>query len=156
MKKYRKKKCTESQQLNSSMQDGPTGEMKNRQLKENNAGRKRAIAKELSRRFREKKRFNVLKSVHHVVHDSQIPGPSHENPPLVLRNQRTTIHDSQIAGTSTNMSISLVVRNNLKKYTHWRKSFVTIKRRKSARARRGKFITIRRSNVRITYSQCTM
>ena len=64
--------------------------------------------------FREKKRLNVLKSVHHVVHDSQIPGPSHETPPVVLRNQGTTIHDSQIAGTSTNMSISLVVRNDSK------------------------------------------
>ena len=88
--------------------------MKNKQVKENNAERKRAMAKELSRRFREKKRLNVLKSVHHVVHDSQIPGPLHENPPFVLRNQRTTIHDSQIAGTSTNMSISLVVRNDSK------------------------------------------
>ena len=27
VKKYRKKKCTESQQLNSSMQDNPTGEI---------------------------------------------------------------------------------------------------------------------------------
>ena len=61
--------------------------------------------------FREKKRLNVLKSVLRVVHDSQIPGPSHENPPLVLIIQRTTIHDSQIAGTSTHMSISLVVRD---------------------------------------------
>ena len=67
MKKYRKKKCTESQQLNSSMQDDPTEEMQNKQVKENNAERKRAMAKEHSRRFREKKRLNVLKSVHHVV-----------------------------------------------------------------------------------------
>ena len=53
-----------------------------------------------------------------MVHDSQIPGPSHENPPLVLRNQQTTIHDTQIAGTSTNISISHVVHNDSKKYNH--------------------------------------
>ena len=68
MKKYRKKKCTESQHQNSSMQDDPTAEMKNKQVKENNAEPKRAMAKERARRFREKKILNALKSVHHVVH----------------------------------------------------------------------------------------
>jgi hypothetical protein len=124
------------------MQDDPTGEMKNKQVKENNINNKwvahnvpgldikfsedyatykikwgkwmRAMAKELSRRFHEKKCLNVLKSVHYVVHDLQMSGPLHENPSLVLRNQRTTIHDSQNAGTSTNMIISLVVRNDSK------------------------------------------
>ena len=67
VKKYREKKCTESQQLNSSIRDDLTEEMQNKQVKENNAERKRAMAKERSRRFREKKRLNVLKSVHHVV-----------------------------------------------------------------------------------------
>ena len=86
MKKYHKKKCTESQQLNSLMQNEG---MKNQQVKEDDAERKRAMANKLSRRFREKKHLNVLKSVHHVVHDSQIPGPSHENPPL-----ESTNHDS--------------------------------------------------------------
>ena len=57
---------TESQQLNSSMQDDPTEETQIKQVKENIAERKRAMAKERSRRFREKKRLNVLKSVHHV------------------------------------------------------------------------------------------
>ena len=38
------------------MQDDPTEEMQNKQVKENNAERKRAMAKEPSRRFREKKR----------------------------------------------------------------------------------------------------
>ena len=61
VKKYSKKKCTESQQLNSSMQDEPIKEMQNKQVKENIAERKRAMAKERSRRFHEKKRFNVLK-----------------------------------------------------------------------------------------------
>ena len=65
MKKYRKKKCTESQQLNSSTQDDPTEEIQNKQVKENNAEQKRA--KEPSRRFRDKKRLNALKSVHHMV-----------------------------------------------------------------------------------------
>ena len=64
---YRKKKCTESQQLNSSMQDDPTEEIQNKEVKENNAERKRAMAKERSRRFREKESVNVLKSFHHVV-----------------------------------------------------------------------------------------
>jgi hypothetical protein len=41
--------------------------MQNKQVKENNAERNRATAKERSRRFREKKRLNVLKSAHHVV-----------------------------------------------------------------------------------------
>jgi hypothetical protein len=45
VKKYRKKKCTESQQLNSSMQDDPIEEMQNKQVKENNAERTRAMAK---------------------------------------------------------------------------------------------------------------
>ena len=67
VKKYRKKKCTESQQLNSSMQDDPTEEMQNKQVKENNDERNRAMGKERSRMFCEKKRLNVLKSVHHVV-----------------------------------------------------------------------------------------
>ena len=43
-KKYRKKKCTESQQPNSSIQDSPIEEMQNKQVKENNAERKRARA----------------------------------------------------------------------------------------------------------------
>ena len=68
VKKYRKKKCIESQQLNSSMQDDPTEEMENKQVKQNNAERKRAMTKERSRRFRKKKLLNVLKNVHHVVH----------------------------------------------------------------------------------------
>ena len=67
VKKYGKKKCTESQQLNSSMQDDATEEMQNKHVKEINAERKRAMAKERSRRFREKKRLNILKSVHRVV-----------------------------------------------------------------------------------------
>jgi hypothetical protein len=62
VKKYHKKNCTESQQLNSLMQDDPTEEMKNNQVKENNAERKRAMAKELSRRFREKKRLKICLS----------------------------------------------------------------------------------------------
>ena len=67
MKKYRKKKCTESQQLNSSTQDDPTEEMQNKQVKENIADQKRATTMERSRSFREEKRLNDLKSVHHVV-----------------------------------------------------------------------------------------
>ena len=67
VKKYRKKMCTESQKLNSAMQDDPTEELQNKQVKENNVKRKRAMVKERSRRFREKKRLNVLKSVHHEV-----------------------------------------------------------------------------------------
>ena len=59
VKKYRKK--------NSSMQDDPTEEMQNKQVNENNAERKKAIAKEHSKRFHEKKRLNVLKRVHHVI-----------------------------------------------------------------------------------------
>ena len=47
--------------------DDPTEEMQNKQVKENNAERKRVMAKERSRKFREKKGPNVLKSVHHVV-----------------------------------------------------------------------------------------
>ena len=61
------KKCTESQKLNSSMQDHPTEEIQNKQVKENNVERKRAMAKERWRRFREKKRLNVLKPVRNVV-----------------------------------------------------------------------------------------
>ena len=49
------------------MQDDPTEEMHNNQVKGNNSKRKRSLAKERKRRFREKKRLNVLKSVHHVV-----------------------------------------------------------------------------------------
>jgi len=49
------------------MQDDPTEEIQNKQVKENNADRKRAMAKDCSRRFHEKKRLHVLKSVHHVV-----------------------------------------------------------------------------------------
>ena len=45
VKKYRKKKCTESQQLNFSVQDCPTEEMQNKQVKQNNAERKREMAK---------------------------------------------------------------------------------------------------------------
>ena len=59
VKRYRKKKCIESQQLNSSMQDDPTEEMQNKNVKENNAERKRAMAKERLRMFRERKRLHV-------------------------------------------------------------------------------------------------
>ena len=52
----------------SSIEIDPTEEMQNKQVKENNAERKRAITKERSRRFQEKKCLNVLKSVHRVVH----------------------------------------------------------------------------------------
>jgi hypothetical protein len=38
--------------------------MQNKQVKANNAERKRAMAKERSRRFHEKKRLNVLKFDH--------------------------------------------------------------------------------------------
>ena len=68
VKKNRKKKCTESRQMNSSMPDDPTKETQNKQVKEYNSERKRQMTKERSRRFREKKRLNVLKSVYHVVH----------------------------------------------------------------------------------------
>jgi len=105
MKKHRRKKRTESQQLKLSMQDNPTEEVQNKQVEENNAERKRAMAKERSKRYRAKKRLNALKTDHHMVHDLQFPGPSHENPPLVSRQQQTTIHDSQIAETSTNLYI---------------------------------------------------
>jgi hypothetical protein len=44
------------------MQVGPTEEIQNKQVKENNAERKTAMAKERSRMFREKKL-----PVHHVV-----------------------------------------------------------------------------------------
>ena len=67
VKNCRKKNCTESQQLNSSVQDNPAEEIQNKKLKENNAEEKREMAKERSRRFREKKPLNILKSVHHVV-----------------------------------------------------------------------------------------
>ena len=50
VKKYCKKKCTEYQQLNSSIQDDRTKKMQNKQLKENNTERKRAMAKERSKK----------------------------------------------------------------------------------------------------------
>ena len=37
VRKYSTEKCTESQQLNSSIQDDSTKEMQNKQVKENNA-----------------------------------------------------------------------------------------------------------------------
>ena len=43
------------------MQDNPTEEMQDKQVKENNVERKRAMANERSRRLREKKCLNVLK-----------------------------------------------------------------------------------------------
>jgi hypothetical protein len=48
--------------LNSSMQDDSTEEMQNKWVKENNAERKRAMVKECSRRFREKKRLKICSS----------------------------------------------------------------------------------------------
>ena len=58
VKKYRKK-CTEYQQLNSSMQDDPTKEMQNKEVKENNAERKRAMQMNVREGF---VRRNVLMS----------------------------------------------------------------------------------------------
>jgi len=95
----------ESQQLNFSMQDDPNEEMESMRVQEKIAERKKAMTKERSKRYREKKRLNALQSVHYEVHDSQTPGPMHGNPSLVLKNQQTMIHKSQIAGTSTNMDI---------------------------------------------------
>ncbi|CAH1123022.1 unnamed protein product [Ceutorhynchus assimilis] len=67
VKKYRERKQIEYQRLNSSKQEDPRVQSKI-------AERKKAMSKERSRRYRERKR--LLKSVHHVVHESQIPGPS--------------------------------------------------------------------------------
>ena len=47
-------------------------EMQKKQVKENNAERKRAMPKERSRTFHEKTCLNVLKSVHHVVFTSAV------------------------------------------------------------------------------------
>lgn len=77
VKNYRKRKRMESQQLNSSMQDDPNEEMESMRVQEKIAERKKAMAKERSRRYREKKRLNALQSVHDVVHDSQTLGPMH-------------------------------------------------------------------------------
>ncbi|CAH1403780.1 unnamed protein product [Nezara viridula] len=88
VKKYRERKKAESQQLKSSKQNDRTEKMKKihddrteemkKMQDQKNAERKRAMAKEYSRRYRQRKRLSVLES----VHDSQIPGPSYENPPL--------------------------------------------------------------------------
>ena len=51
VKKYRKKKCTESQQLNYSMQYDPTEEIQNKQVKENNTERKRAVQRNVREGF---------------------------------------------------------------------------------------------------------
>ena len=59
MKKYRKKKCTESQKLNSWMQDDPTEEMQNKQVNENNAERREQWQRNLREGF---VRRNVLMS----------------------------------------------------------------------------------------------
>lgn len=114
VKNYRKRKRMESQQLNSSMQDDPNEEMESMRVQEKIAEWKKAMAKERSRRYREKKHLNALQS----VHDSQTLGPMHGNPSLVLKNQQTTIHNSQIAGTSTNMDIPLVTRENQRTTIH--------------------------------------
>ena len=65
MKKYRKKKCTESKELNSSVQDDPTEE--NKQKKKIMPNERNQWQKKVREGFREKKRLNVLKFVHHVV-----------------------------------------------------------------------------------------
>ena len=49
------------------MQDEITEEMQNKKVKENNAERKKAMAKLRSRRYREEERLNDLKSVYLVV-----------------------------------------------------------------------------------------
>ena len=51
VKKYRKKKCTESQQLNSSMQDDPTEEIQNKQVKENDAEWNNNIRRSCDKRY---------------------------------------------------------------------------------------------------------
>lgn len=67
----------ESQQLNSSIQDDPNEEMESMRVQEKIAERKKAMAKERSRIYSEKKRLNALQSVHDVVHDLLTPGPLH-------------------------------------------------------------------------------
>jgi len=99
-------------------QDDPTEKVQNKQVEENNAERKRVMAKERLKRFRAKKRLNVLKSDHRVLNDSQFPGPSHENPPLLSRKHQTTIHDFQIAETSTNLNIPFEFVDVLILYPH--------------------------------------
>ncbi|KAJ8705682.1 hypothetical protein PYW08_012728 [Mythimna loreyi] len=81
-----------------------------KQLKENNAETKREMSKERSRRFRERKRLDMLKYVQLVVQD-EVPGPSFDNPPpLVPINRGTTNPGSQIAGIPTNISRPLFLR----------------------------------------------
>ena len=69
VKKYPRKKWTESQQLNYSILDDPTEEIQNKQVKANNDEWKRAMVKELSRRFSKKNCLSILQSVRQVVHN---------------------------------------------------------------------------------------
>lgn len=119
IRKYGKRKQNTAKQLNSMVQNNTaTDEIRKKQIEEEKAQQRKELSKERSRRYREKKRINALKTVDHLIHDSQILGPSHANPPFVTRNHSTTFHDSQIAVKSTNMDIPLIMDHNSENVNH--------------------------------------
>ena len=67
------------------MQDDSTEEMQNKQVKENNAERNKTMAKERSRRFREKKGLNVLKSVVHSFYFCRVVLRTHSLKTNILK-----------------------------------------------------------------------
>jgi hypothetical protein len=89
-------------------------EQSNQQIQQNELERWRKLARERCKRYRARKRLSSITSINtfeDAIHDAQIPGPSSGNPPLVIKNRRTTTHNSQIPGTSTDMNIPIVIND---------------------------------------------
>jgi hypothetical protein len=89
-------------------------EQSNQQIQQNELERWRKLARERCKRYRARKRLSSITSINtfkDAIHDTQIPGPSSGNPPLVIKNRRTTTHNSQIPGTSTDMNIPSVIND---------------------------------------------
>jgi hypothetical protein len=69
-------------------------EESSQQIQENKLEQQRKLGREHSKECRGRKRLSSIKTFEHAICDTQIPGPSNGNPPLVIKNRRITIHNT--------------------------------------------------------------
>jgi hypothetical protein len=89
-------------------------EESSQQIQQDKLERQRKLARERSKKYRDRKRLSSITSIktfEHAIHDEQMPGPSNGDSPLVIKNRRITIHNSQIPRTSTDMNIPIVIND---------------------------------------------
>jgi hypothetical protein len=90
----RRRLARERSKKNRDRKKKERNEQSNQQIQENKLERQRKLQRERCKRYRDRKRLSILKMFEDAIHDTQIPGPSNGNPPLVIKNRRITIHNT--------------------------------------------------------------